>query len=68
MHECNFFLNTQMTEVEPQSCFNAQITMLILEKIGLTDDSERLTGFFRDVNDLCENVDGRSAEEYSRGQ
>lgn len=61
LHECNFFINTQMTEAEPNSCFNAQIMMLILETIGLTDDAERMTGFFHDVNDLCENVEGRSA-------
>lgn len=68
LHECNFFISTQMTEVEPQSAFCAQICMLILERIGLVDETERSMGSYRDVNDLCENVEGRSADEYQRGQ
>ena len=48
--------------------FNAQVFMLILEHIGLLlDDTDRMSGFFKDVNDLCENVEGRSAADYSRG-
>jgi hypothetical protein len=41
--------------------------MLILEKVGLIDESERSMGTFRDTNDLCENVEGRDADEYARG-
>ncbi len=43
--------------------------MLLLEHIGLLlDDTDRMSGFFKDVNDLCENVEGQSVEDYSRGQ
>lgn len=58
LHEANFFMTTQLTEVEPTSCFNAQVFMLLLEKIGLlTDNTERASGQFKSVNDLCENPD-----------
>ena len=68
LHESNFFMTLELTEQEPHSVFNAQVFMLILENVGLLlDDTDRMSGFFKDVNDLCENVEGRSAADYSRG-
>jgi hypothetical protein len=69
LHECNFFVSCGLTEVEAHGCFNAQVFILLMEKIGLlADDTERISGFFRDVNDLCENVEVQNEEAYTRGR
>ena len=54
LSQADFFLGCELTDKEPISVMQAQMTMQILEYLGLISPSERQMGIFKDVNDLDE--------------
>ena len=54
LSQADFFLGCELTDKEPVSVMQAQITMQILEYLQLISPSERQMGIFKDVNDLDE--------------